>query len=348
MMMQRRLLRSAFNSAAARAPRHQASRWMMAGVAATAGCTLSLLVSQSSPALCVDQPPAPRRWRREPLPKNTIVALASLINAAVDIPGMDEDEEQEIIQSAVEVIITEMEDFLPRSYWERTNCKMQPMAHGGRRDVGIMTTKIVPDAQRELMEARLVEHFQRTLHFPYLSAQDQDLIVHATVAILSDSMTGTSLDEILARKSTSVSLVAIFIREAMGIDNVEDLRNEVIGMIELPIPLPEPLVKYVLSKGVTMLVTILNDAVDNALAECFGPMPSREIATPKEFEEVLRINVVSLLYAKFDLFLLPRFVERFLISKIVDTYFEICVTQTRIDDAVSMLLKSKAEATAAA
>ncbi|KAF0690630.1 Aste57867_17990 [Aphanomyces stellatus] len=146
---------------------------------------------------------------------------------------MDEDEEQEIVLCAVEVIITEMEDFLPRLHWERTNCR-----HHGNQDRAVRTARAYAGAARELI--------QRTLYFPYLSAQDQDLIVRATDEILSDSMTGTSLDEILARKSTTESLVVFYIRS--GSDAVQDMRNEVI----------EPVVKYVLSKDLTKLVLRIN------------------------------------------------------------------------------------------
>ncbi|RQM26711.1 hypothetical protein B5M09_006599 [Aphanomyces astaci] len=251
-----------------------------------------------------------------------IVALSSLINAAVDIPGMNESEEMEIIQSAVERIVFEMENFMPQSYWDR-----------------IMTTKTVPDAQRELLQSRLIEHFQSTLNLPYLSEQDQRLIVHATVAIVSDAMGNTKLDDILAQDATSVSLAAIFIREAMGIDDVEALRKEVSSIIELPIPLPEPAVKWVIGKGVAALVAILNDAVDLSLVECFGKARTRPVTSAADFEEVLRLNVTGLLDHNMNVFGMPAFVEAFVLAKIVDSYFDLCVTKSRIDTAVAMLLK---------
>ncbi|RLO01759.1 hypothetical protein DYB28_012709 [Aphanomyces astaci] len=228
----------------------------------------------------------------------------------------------EIIQSAVERIVFEMENFMPQSYWDR-----------------IVMTKTVPDAQRELLQSRLIEHFQSTLNLPYLSEQDQRLIVHATVAIVSDAMGNTKLDDILAQDATSVSLAAIFIREAMGIDDMEALRNEVSSIIELPIPLPEPAVKWVIGKGVAALVAILNDAVDLSLVECFGKARTRPVTSAADFEEVLRLNVTELLDHNMNVFGMPAFVEAFVLAKIVDSYFDLCVTKSRIDTAVAMLLK---------
>ncbi|KAF0694708.1 Aste57867_14435 [Aphanomyces stellatus] len=224
---------------------------------------------------------------------------------------MDEDEEQEIVQCHHHRDGRLLATVVLGAY------ELQVVAHGSheppRRSHHVDQDRAVRTARAHAGAAR--EHFLRALYFQYLSAQDQDLIVRATVEILSHSMTGMSLDEILARKTTSDSLVAFFIRS--GSDAVQDVRNEVI----------EPVVKCVLSKDLTKHVTILNDneSLKRSDAPCLH----------------LLLTCASL----FDLFLLPRFVKR-LFSKIVDTYFEISMTQTRID--MSMLLKSKADATAAA
>ncbi|ETV93006.1 hypothetical protein H310_12841 [Aphanomyces invadans] len=317
-MAGRRLLQSAFHAALPLAAPGEVSRFLT-GASLVVGCGLACAVELSkSSSSC-------RGWARDPLPQQSIVALSALINEAVDIPGMNEDEEMEIIQSAVERIVTEMENFMPQSYWDRI----------------MRADKTVPDAQRELMQSRLIQHFQQSLHLPYLTESDQRLIVHATVAIVSDAMGDSKLDDILAQDATSVSLAAIFVREAMGIDNVDALRREVSEIIDLPVPLPEPVVKWVIGKGVSALVGILNEAVDVSLAECFGKSASRQVTSTADFQEVLRVNVVALLHRSMTVFLLPAFVEEFFISKVVETYFKFCVTTSRIDTAVAMLLKAK-------
>ncbi|KAH9099644.1 hypothetical protein Ae201684P_018657 [Aphanomyces euteiches] len=291
------------------------------GLAGTALAFRSCTWSVAKPTRCDDAVAQRRGFKRSPLPKERIVELATLINAAVDIPDMDTDEAHEIVENTVERIISEMETFLPQSYWNR-----------------IMTTKTVPEASRQLLRDRLVDHFQKTLHFPYLTARDQDLIVRATVAIVADAMGDTKLDDILTRQDTSISLVRIFIQEAMGIDKVDKLPQDVADMVNLPFPVPDRWLKWGIRKGLGVLVSILNDAVDDSLAQCFGPAPSYDIATTEAFQAALRANVVERVHQKFALFFIPSFVEQLFIKQIVETYFELCVTKPRIDVAVDALL----------
>ncbi|RHY97315.1 hypothetical protein DYB37_010023 [Aphanomyces astaci] len=252
-----------------------------------------------------------------------IAALGALIKAAVDIPGMSDDDETEIIQSAVEKIVADVESFMPRAYWER-----------------IVTSKAVPDAQRELLQSRLFVYYGDKLpYLPYLSEDDERLILHATIAILTDAMGNTKLDDILSQETTSLSLIAIYIREAMGIDDVEILRRKVADMINLPIPMPQPVVNWLIEKGVTALLSVLSRAVDVSLLECFGKDATHHVKTIGEFQAVLRGNVTQLLHNKMSVVLLPAFVERFVISSVIDTYFELYVTNERINTAVSSVIR---------
>ncbi|KAH9119563.1 hypothetical protein LEN26_011575 [Aphanomyces euteiches] len=256
-----------------------------------------------------------------PCPRKGYVVFMHMDRSEVRKDYMDTDEAHEIVENTVERIISEMETFLPQSYWNR-----------------IMTTKTVPEASRQLLRDRLVDHFQKTLHFPYLTARDQDLIVRATVAIVADAMGDTKLDDILTRQDTSISLVRIFIQEAMGIDKVDKLPQDVADMVNLPFPVPDRWLKWGIRKGLGVLVSILNDAVDDSLAQCFGPAPSYDIATTEAFQAALRANVVERVHQKFALFFIPSFVEQLFIKQIVETYFELCVTKPRIDVAVDALL----------
>ncbi|ETV93003.1 hypothetical protein, variant 1 [Aphanomyces invadans] len=276
-------------------------------------------------AHCSDSLDGHRDLTREPLPKTSIVALGGLIQAAVDIPGMADDEQMEIIQSAVERIVFDVESFMPQSYWER-----------------ITTGKVVSEEQRDMLQSRLLEYYHQKLpYLPYLSEQDERLIIHATIAILTDAMGNTKLDDILSKETTSLSLIAIYIREAMGIDDVEILRREVAEMVNVPIPMPQPVVNWVIEKGVAALLSVLNQAVNASLGECFGKAATRHVESIEEFQAVLRANVTRFVHNKLHVALLPAFVERFIISSVIDSYFQLYVTNERINTAVSKVIEEQ-------
>ncbi|ETV93005.1 hypothetical protein, variant 3 [Aphanomyces invadans] len=238
---------------------------------------------------------------------------------------MADDEQMEIIQSAVERIVFDVESFMPQSYWER-----------------ITTGKVVSEEQRDMLQSRLLEYYHQKLpYLPYLSEQDERLIIHATIAILTDAMGNTKLDDILSKETTSLSLIAIYIREAMGIDDVEILRREVAEMVNVPIPMPQPVVNWVIEKGVAALLSVLNQAVNASLGECFGKAATRHVESIEEFQAVLRANVTRFVHNKLHVALLPAFVERFIISSVIDSYFQLYVTNERINTAVSKVIEEQ-------
>ncbi|OQS01866.1 hypothetical protein THRCLA_05688 [Thraustotheca clavata] len=259
-----------------------------------------------------------------PLPAQHTKKLATLINGIVDLPHMEEEEEQEIFEHAVDRILVAMEDFLPKSYWAR-----------------ILTDKPLPEEQREVLRMRMVSYLQATLQLPYLSDEDQHLIIHGVVAVVSDAMGETKLGDILEHEIPPIPLVAVFVRGAMGIENVAAIREQCQNLLQLPLPIsiPRPIEDYIVNHVVNALVSVLGDAIDNTLKECFGQKNHVKITTSTEdFLQVLKGNTTTLFREHLDLRLTPEVVEEYFIMQLVDAYFTVCVDDKKVSDAIVVLM----------
>ncbi|EQC30854.1 hypothetical protein SDRG_11336 [Saprolegnia diclina VS20] len=260
---------------------------------------------------------------KPPLPRHLVVHLAAMINGIIDLPQMDEHEEQEIFEDAVDKIIAALQDFLPASYWTR-----------------ILTDKSIPAIERDMLRLRLVTYLQDALHLAYLSVEDQHLVVHAVVAIVADAMGPTTLATIVAQPTPPLHLVGIFIRGAMGIENVAHIRDAFHHVLDysLPIAIPKPIEHYIVDVPTDALVGVLNHAIEAALVDCFGASPRYVIARASDFHEVLRAKIVTLLEVKTQLHLCPLVLRRRVIHALVDTYFKLCVKPAKIDAAIAPFL----------
>ncbi|OQR89774.1 hypothetical protein ACHHYP_06059 [Achlya hypogyna] len=283
----------------------------------------SLVVAVTTLALasapdCFAQPEA------APLPSKLIKKLATLINGIVDLPYMDEDEEQEIFEHAVERIITSMQEFLPKSYWSR-----------------ILTSKPLPEEEREVLRQRMVAFLQSFMQLPYLSDEDQKLVIHGVVAVVADAMGDTKLDEILDREVPPLPLVGIFIRGAMGIENVALIREQCQNLLQLPLPIsiPRPIEDYVVNHVVDTLVSVLGESIDSSLKECFVSSCGAKTATSQDdFIQVLRANTTILFREHLDLRFTPVVIEEYFVKHLVDAYFLVCVDDDKIGSAISVLI----------
>ncbi|KDO26664.1 hypothetical protein SPRG_20467 [Saprolegnia parasitica CBS 223.65] len=187
----------------------------------------------------------------------------------------------------------------------------------------------------------MVSFLQSVMQLPYLSDEDQNLVIHGVVAVVSDAMGESKLDEILDKEVPPLPLVGIFIRGAMGIENVNLIREQCQNLMQLPLPvsIPRPIEDYIVSHVVDTLVSVLGDAIDMSLKECFVSTCGAKTATSNaDFIQVLRANTTTLFREHLDLRFTPIVIEEYFVMQLVDAYFSVCVNDEKIGTAISVLI----------
>ena len=155
--------------------------------------------------------------------------ISSLVNAVVDLPFFNEDQEQEIFEDAVVQVLQILDSALPHPYKQLIVSEGHDCSLPG-----------LPEDEAEPLKLRLENHIERSLSLVCMEEPIERMLRTAVVEIVVEAMkTGNSLKDVTNAYRSGQLIMNIFIRGSVAMLRIgSSQRGQVVDTVTSNITLP--------------------------------------------------------------------------------------------------------------